>query len=1150
MKDYQVFSTISPKRWRIVKTVFFVVLGVVILGAGSFVATLTNPNKPNLPNSFHKLDRTSDQLVADTTLSWCSHAVKSVGCCDAPKSLFLTPLSNSARLPMAQQIRAAFYVNWDFNAYYSLKQNADKINMLIPEWFVIGKEEHLVCDIDTAAYNNVLKKKSNISVLPALVPFYTENEEDKAAVKSHVNRIVTDPIYGQQFIETLVDSLKRYGFQGITINFLPEPNALAAFDDFMTRLYTRFHTEGLLVTQKVAPNDAKEFDLKKESTYNDLLFIEAQNQGEVGAIADYDWLHEKMDNVSKQVSSDKVVWCLPSFGLEFSKKGKIHDPLSYRQALAIAENAHAKVTFNKATYNLEFEYLDDDQVPHKVFFTDAASNFNQMRLAEGYGWKGIGMWRMGSEDPRVWQFFDKDLCNDALVQGSFDIHSLSKNIISEDVDYVGDGEVMDIMTTPTEGAIRFDVDASQQIIKEEIYDQLPTSYVVQQFGKSTDKKLVLTFDDGPDEKYTPQVLDILKKEKVPAAFFLIGKNIETNPELTKRIYKEGHEIGNHSFYHPDLDSVWEMRAEFELIRTRRSIESVTGVSTILFRPPYNKYVEPKNITELNAFKLGHKHNYLFVSESIDPLDWQKDVTPEVILERLKEKVKYGHIVLLHDAGGERDATIKALPMIIKYFKSQGYSFVSVAELMGKKRADVMPVIASTDQQFLITLNRTVANILSGVNSTLSYIFYVAIFLAICRLLFMFYYAMKQYLKDKRNPYADFAPPLSIIVPAYNEEMGANSTIASLLNQNYKDFEVVFVDDGSKDNTFEVVKAAYGNHPQVKVMTKPNGGKASALNFGLKNCTHEFVVCIDADTQLDPNALKELAKPFLDPKVGAVAGNVKVGNQVNMLTKWQSIEYTTAQNFDRLAFAYLNCIIVVPGAIGAFRRHAIGSVGWYETDTLAEDCDLTMRIIRKGYKVVQNNEAIAITESPETYKQFLKQRFRWSFGVMQAFWKNKHVLFNRHYESLGMVAFPNILIFGMILPLLAPIADFTLIFTYITNSILESAQHSGQAGAQEIGFFEKYHMLIMYLAFMSVDLVVCIAAFLIQKESLKNLWLMFPQRIVYRPLMYYVVFKSYKKALKGELMGWGVLKRTGSMGQVTVAQDPQPQQIMNTSPSVG
>ena len=1132
MKDYQVFSTMSPKRWRIVRTVSFVILGIVLIGAGSFVATIANPNKPNLPNNFSKLDLSKEQLAADTTLCWGNHT-EGAACCAAAKPVLLTPLSNPSRVPMANQIRAGFYVNWDFNAYYSLKNNADKLNMLVPEWFFIGGNAQLICEIDTAVFNTILKKRTNISVLPSLVPVFTENSAVRNQIQANVNRIVTDLVYGQQFIQNLTDSLKRYGFQGININFIPEQKHLAAFDNFMKRLYNRFHTEGLLVTQKIAPDDA-EFDLAKESTYNDLIFVEAHNQGQVGSIVDYEQLERMMQKVSQRVSSDKVVWCVPSFGLEFSKKGKVHEPLSYRQALAIAENTHAKVKFNKATYNLEFEYSDEENVPHKVYFTDAASNFNQMRLAESYGWKGIGMWRLGAEDPRVWQFFDKDLCSDALKVGSFDIQSLSKNIISEDVDYVGRGEVMDIMTTPTEGSTRFDVDEAQQLIKEEFYDQLPTSYVVQQYGKSSEKKLVLTFDDGPDKEYTPQILDILKREQVPAAFFLIGKNIEANPSIVKRIYAEGHELGNHTYYHPDLDSVWEMRADFELIRTRRSIESITGVSTVLFRPPYNKYVEPKNVTELNAFKLGHKHNYLLVSESIDPLDWEKGVTTETILARLKDKIevkKYGHIILMHDAGGKREETVKALPAIIQYFKSKGYQFVTTADLIGKQRADVMPAIASPDQRFLIKINRAISDFLFWLNKTLTYIFYVAITLAVCRIVFIFYYAMRQYFKDKRTPYPDFAPPLSIIVPAYNEEVGANSTIASLLNQNYLDFEVVFIDDGSKDNTYEVVKAAYGNHPQVQVLTKPNGGKASALNYGLNKCKHDFVVCIDADTFLDPNALKELAKPFADPKVGAVAGNVKVGNQVNMLTKWQSIEYITAQNFDRLAFAFLNCITVVPGAIGAFRRQAIGSVGLYETDTLAEDCDLTMRIIRKGYRVVQNNEAIAITESPETYKQFLKQRFRWTFGVMQAFWKNKHVLFNRHYDSLGMVAFPNILIFGMLIPLLAPIADFTLIFNWIYNYYVETAQHTNQAGAQEVDFFTKYHMLIMYLAFMSIDVVVCITAFIIQKEPLKNLWLLFPQRLVYRPLMYYVLFQSYKKAFKGELMGWGVLKRTGSMGQL-------------------
>lgn len=1155
MNDYQIFSTMSPRRWRIVKSAAGLILGLAVIAITIMVVTLANPNKPDIPKNYTKCNLSSEQIAQDTSISWQNVTPHGTGCCHDQVSRLLTPLNNPAHLPMSQQIRAAFYMNWDernHQSFHSLRDNIDKINMVIPGWFTLGNADTVICNIDANAYQ-FLQKNPSVAVLPMLTNCYGEKWDSE-----NVRRIIKNPEIKHKFIENIVVTLKRYGFQGINIDIENlDENYTEDFHAFMTDLYKRLHSEGFLVSQEIVPFN-QQFAVNRVNEYNDLLFVMAYNQhyetGVPGPIADQKWVERVMDSMSAIVPNEKFVLCIPTFGLDWGKKGEPSKELTYRMAISVAKSAEAKVKYNNTSYNLDFEYVDDDKVPHKVFFVDAATNFNVIRTVDNFGWRGVCMWRLGTEDQRVWQFYKKDLSVPALKNGSFDPHTLSTSIPANDVSYVGYGEVLDIMTEPKEGAIRFEYDSIYHVISEQYYLDLPTSYVVQRFGKSDDKKLVLTFDDGPDDKYTPQVLDILKKEHVPAAFFLIGNLIEKNPTLTKRIFNEGHEIGNHTFTHPDINKIWNIQAQLELIRTRRSIESLTGSSTLLFRPPYNPYPEPKKRDELEAFILAHQHNYLTVSESIDPLDWQSGVTADSIFNRVVRKVdsSYGHIVLLHDAGGKREATIEALPRIIRHFKNQGYSFVSLSDLMGKKRAELMPVVEE-DQKLLVQMNRKISDVSNWIVAALEGVFYTAVFLAIFRVLFIFYFAMKQKFKDDKETFKDFTPPLSIIVPAYNEEVGATSTIASLLNQNYPNFEIVFVDDGSKDKTFENVKAAYGNHPQVQVLTKSNGGKASALNYGLKRCRHDFVVCIDADTQLDPNAIREIAKPFSDHKVGAVAGNVKVGNQINMLTKWQSIEYITAQNFDRMAFAYLNCITVVPGAIGAFRRQAIGSVGWYETDTLAEDCDLTMRIIRKGYRVAQNNKSIAITESPETLKQFLKQRFRWTFGVMQAFWKSKHVLFNKRYESLGWVAFPNILIFGMILPIFAPIADLVLILS-VVSSIIQAVTSPDISPIAPTSFYEEYHTLILYMAFMSIDLAVSAVAFRIQKEPIWKLWLLFPQRLVYRPLMYYVLFKSYIKALKGELMGWGVLKRTGSIGQIAVKQTlPDINQAdieLKTTPSVG
>ena len=360
--------------------------------------------------------------------------------------------------------------------------------------------------------------------------------------------------------------------------------------------------------------------------------------------------------------------------------------------------------------------------------------------------------------------------------------------------------------------------------------------------------------------------------------------------------------------------------------------------------------------------------------------------------------------------------------------------------------------------------------------------------------------------------------VSIIIPCYNQAEFIEETLLSVFNQEHTQWECLLIDDGSKDTTVEKVIAAFSEHPQVQIFTKPNGGKASALNYGIARSGGAYVVCIDADTQLAPDAVSMMMKNFLAPvtlkQVGAVAGTVKVGNEVNILTRWQSIEYIIGQNFDRKAFAQVNAITVVPGAIGAFNKQILLDAGGFTTDTLAEDCDLTIRILKDGYMVVNESDAYAYTEAPETVKQFMKQRFRWSFGVMQVFWKHKDLLFNTKHKALGLIAMPDILLFKYIIPVFTPIADILMFIGLLTGN------------AEKIGSY--------YILFILVDALTAGIAFAFaQEKPWKLIWLI-PQRLIYRWLMLVVLFRSFRKAIKGELQLWGVLKRTGNMKDIETA----------------
>ncbi|MEM8559891.1 MAG: glycosyltransferase family 2 protein, partial [Bacteroidota bacterium] len=232
----------------------------------------------------------------------------------------------------------------------------------------------------------------------------------------------------------------------------------------------------------------------------------------------------------------------------------------------------------------------------------------------------------------------------------------------------------------------------------------------------------------------------------------------------------------------------------------------------------------------------------------------------------------------------------------------------------------------------------------------------------------------------------FTPPISIIVPAYNEDVLIERTILSLIEQDYPHFEVLVVDDGSKDGTNEIAERlvgvyqnTHGGRAEVRLVTKPNGGKATALNAGIAASQHDFVLCVDGDSQLSPETLRRAIRHLRDPEIGAVAGNVKVQNRDSLWTKLQALEYIEGLNMVRAAQSAVRLVNIIPGPVGLFRKSAIVQAGWYASDTFAEDCDITLKILRNGWRVVYEPGAVSWTEAPNQLTQLLKQRYRWTRG---------------------------------------------------------------------------------------------------------------------------------------------------------------------------
>jgi cellulose synthase/poly-beta-1,6-N-acetylglucosamine synthase-like glycosyltransferase/peptidoglycan/xylan/chitin deacetylase (PgdA/CDA1 family) len=621
--------------------------------------------------------------------------------------------------------------------------------------------------------------------------------------------------------------------------------------------------------------------------------------------------------------------------------------------------------------------------------------------------------------------------------------------------------------------------------------------------KMPDRRLVLTFDDGPDPTWTPKVLDVLKKHHAHAVFFVTGTMASRYPDLVKRIVDEGHEVGLHTFNHPDLSFQSKKRIDWELSQNQLALAGAAGIRTSLFRPPYSSFADAMDDKSWPVTEYIGTRGYITVVNNTDSEDWQKPGVRQIIRNATPKSGK-GAIVLMHDSGGDRHQTVQALDRFLPDMRHKGYEFGNLTEALDAPTAHT--AVAGPELWkgkawiFLVQASEHITDVLVV---GLSIIGSLVIGRFALMLLLSGIHARRVHRKDFRwgEPVTQ---PVSVLVPAYNEAKCIESTVRSLMASEHP-IEVLVIDDGSSDGTARIVEAM--GLPNVRVVRQLNAGKPAALNRGLANARHDIIVMMDGDTVFEPSTVRELVQPFGDPRVGAVAGNAKVGNRDSMIGAWQHIEYVMGFNLDRRMYDVLRCMPTIPGAVGAFRRSALERVGGMSDDTLAEDTDITMAMHRDGWRVVYAEKARAWTEAPETVQQLWSQRYRWSYGTMQAIWKHRKALVERGPSGrFGRVGLPLVSLFMVVAPLLAPLIDVFLLYGVV------------------FGPTEK--TIVAWLGVLTIQLVCAAYAFRLDRERMTHLISLPLQQILYRQLMYVVLLQSWITALTGGRLRWQKLRRTG------------------------
>jgi cellulose synthase/poly-beta-1,6-N-acetylglucosamine synthase-like glycosyltransferase len=612
----------------------------------------------------------------------------------------------------------------------------------------------------------------------------------------------------------------------------------------------------------------------------------------------------------------------------------------------------------------------------------------------------------------------------------------------------------------------------------------------------------ITFNGGPDPRWTPRILDMLRERKAKATFFVYGAQAASHPEIMRRIRAEGHEIGSYTYTGGDMGVASPVRAELELSLTQTALAGTAGVNTGLLRLPHTK-----------------------AADTICGKEW----------EAAERSAARGYLIVAVDKKSRKSAN-----GAIRQFSHTDLGYHEAEQLLNNRNVDKFTTVTGGLGQQSAMTSVTANERLQGegliwaralgtfFTGAMAWALGIAGGLGVLRLLMLVVFARAHTRRLQRfrpgSPWLrEVNEPVTVLVPAHNEEAGIESTLRSLLASTHPYLQIVVVDDGSTDRTAQIAEGV--RDPRVTVIRQANTGKPGALNTGLGYARHDIVVMVDADTVFEPEALYQLIQPLAHPAIGAVSGNTKVGNRTKLLGKWQHLEYVFGFNLDRRMFEVLECMPTVPGAIGAFRRDALMGIGGVSDDTLAEDTDLTMALWRAGWRVVYEETAIAWTEVPSSLGQLWRQRYRWCYGTLQSMWKHRHAALEVGPAGrFGRRGLSYLTLFQVLLPLFAPVVDVFFLYGILFRDPVEA-----------VG---------VWLGFLAVQMITAGYALKLDNERMRELWTLPLQLFVYRQLLYLVIIQSVVTAMLGNRLKWQRMNRSGTAGEYLLSEPVQQKSLLS------